>query len=121
MEDKVFITKFALTRGIVEIAAKDVTRFPHDPALLRSGKDGYVYLYHKPEWHDTRDEAVTRAEQMRKQEIASLEKKLKKLKDIAIDEISVGKGHRYLTVVLDLDSGAVVFESDGGGAAAKCV
>jgi transposase len=34
---------------------------------------------------------------------------------IAIDEISVGKGHRYLTVVLDLDSGAVVFVGDGKG------
>jgi len=33
----------------------------------------------------------------------------------AIDEISVGKGHRYLTVVLDLASGAVVFVGDGKG------
>ena len=42
--------------------------------------------------------------------------KLKHLKRIAIDEISVGKGHRYLTVVLDLESGAVVFVGDGKGA-----
>lgn len=42
--------------------------------------------------------------------------KLKKLKHIAIDEINVGKGHRYLTVVLDLDSGAVVFVGKGKGA-----
>jgi transposase len=34
---------------------------------------------------------------------------------IAIDEISVGKGHRYLTVVLDLDSGAVVHVGEGKG------
>ncbi|MBW2308143.1 MAG: ISL3 family transposase, partial [Deltaproteobacteria bacterium] len=34
--------------------------------------------------------------------------KLKKLKRIAIDEITSGHGHRYLTIVLDLDSGAVV-------------
>ena len=34
---------------------------------------------------------------------------------IAIDEIAVGKGHRYLTVVLDLESGAVVFVGDGKG------
>ena len=37
------------------------------------------------------------------------------LKRIAIDEISIGKGHRYLTVVLDLNSGAVVFVGDGKG------
>jgi len=44
--------------------------------------------------------------------------KLHKLKQIAIDEISIGKGHRYLTVVLDLKSGAVVFVGDGKGAEA---
>lgn len=44
--------------------------------------------------------------------------KLKRLRCLAIDEISIGKGHRYLTVVLDLDSGAVVFVGDGKGAAA---
>ena len=42
--------------------------------------------------------------------------KFKHLKRIAIDEISIGKGHRYLTVVLDLDSGAVVFVGQGKGA-----
>jgi len=42
--------------------------------------------------------------------------KLKHLRRIAIDEISIGRGHRYLTVVLDLDSGAVVFVGDGKGA-----
>jgi len=42
--------------------------------------------------------------------------KLKHLREIAIDEISIGHGHRYLTVVLDLDSGAVVFIGDGKGA-----
>ena len=41
---------------------------------------------------------------------------LKALRRIAIDEISVGHGHRYLTVVLDLLSGAVVFVGEGKGA-----
>jgi transposase len=44
--------------------------------------------------------------------------KLHKLRQIAIDEIAVGKGHHYLTVVLDLLSGAVVFVGDGKGAEA---
>ena len=42
--------------------------------------------------------------------------KLKHLRKIAIDEISIRKGHRYLTVVLDLQNGAVVFVGDGKGA-----
>ena len=41
--------------------------------------------------------------------------KLHKLKQIAIDEINIGKGQRYLTVVLDLLSGAIVFVGDGKG------
>lgn len=41
--------------------------------------------------------------------------KLHKLKQIAIDEIAIGKGHRYITVVLNLLSGAVVFVGDGKG------
>src|ERR1700733_9191581 len=41
---------------------------------------------------------------------------LKHLRQIAIDEISIAKGHRYLTVVMDLESGAVVFVGDGKGA-----
>ena len=44
--------------------------------------------------------------------------KLRKLKQIAIDEIAIGKGHHYLTVVLNLLSGAVVFVGDGKGTAA---
>jgi transposase len=42
--------------------------------------------------------------------------KLKHLKRIAIDEIHLGKRHRFVTLVLDLDSGAVVFVGEGKGA-----
>jgi transposase len=42
--------------------------------------------------------------------------KLKHLQHIAIDEIAAARGHRYLTVVLDLDGGAVAFVGDGKGA-----
>jgi transposase len=47
--------------------------------------------------------------------------RLKHLRTIAIDEISIGKGHRYLTVVLDLSTGAVVHVGDGKGADALTV
>lgn len=51
----------------------------------------------------------------------SLQKKYRRirlcgLRQIAIDEIAIGRGHKYLTVVLDLCSGAVVFIGDGKGA-----
>ena len=44
--------------------------------------------------------------------------KFKHLKRIAIDEICIGAGHRYLTLVLDLDSGAVLHVGKGKGGAA---
>jgi len=46
----------------------------------------------------------------------SAKPKLKHLRFIAIDEIAVAKGHRYLTVVMDLETGAVVFVGNGRGA-----
>lgn len=43
---------------------------------------------------------------------------LRQVRYLSIDEISVRKGHRYLTLVMDLDSGAVLFVGDGKGAKA---
>jgi transposase len=42
--------------------------------------------------------------------------KLKHLREIAIDEMHVGRGHRYITLVLDLKSGVVVYVGEGKGA-----
>ena len=41
--------------------------------------------------------------------------KLRSLKRIAIDEIDLGKKHQFLTIVMDLDRGALVFVGDGKG------
>jgi transposase len=38
------------------------------------------------------------------------------LRWLSIDEICIGSGHRYLTVVMDLESGAVVYVGDGKSA-----
>jgi transposase len=44
--------------------------------------------------------------------------KLKHVRRLAIDEISIGRRHRYLTVVIDVDSGRVLFVGKGKGTAA---
>ncbi len=41
--------------------------------------------------------------------------KLRSLKRIAIDEIYLGKKHKFLMIVMDLDSGRIVFVGDGKG------
>ncbi len=43
---------------------------------------------------------------------------LDSLKRLAVDELAIGKGHRYVAIVMDLDSGAVVHVGDGKGAKA---
>ena len=41
---------------------------------------------------------------------------LKDVCHIAIDEICIGKGHRYKTLVMDLDTGAIIFVGEGKSA-----
>jgi transposase len=41
---------------------------------------------------------------------------LKDVRQIAIDEICIGKGHRYVTLVMNLDTGAIIFVGDGKSA-----
>ena len=41
---------------------------------------------------------------------------LKAVRTLAIDEICIGKGHRYLTIVLNPETGEVLFVGDGKGA-----
>ncbi len=43
---------------------------------------------------------------------------LKGIRRIGIDEICVGRGYRFMTIVLDLDSGAILFAGKGKNAAA---
>ncbi len=44
--------------------------------------------------------------------------KLRQVTQIAIDEISIRKGQRYVTIVLDLESGVVLYVGDGKKASA---
>lgn len=45
--------------------------------------------------------------------------RLRGVQYLAIDEISARKGHKYLTLVMDLESDVVLFVGDGKGA--KCL
>src|SRR5262245_1236465 len=69
-------------------------------------------------WPATSMSAGTRSRTSRSGTWRAAKPKLKHLRAVAIDEIAVASGHRYLTVVMDLESGAVVFVGDGKGAGA---
>ena len=77
---KVWITKYALTRGIYEIEAK-VCKSVNSQMIQEVGGQ-YSMYYHNDEWHETKKEAVAYAESMRDKKIASLKKKIKNLKEL---------------------------------------
>ncbi len=73
----VYITKYALTKGILEERALIFSN--SDGKMIRFKAGGYDTYYHTPDWHPTMEQAVTHAEWMRARKIASLEKSLKKM------------------------------------------
>ena len=75
---KVHVTKYALTKGIIEV---DIIISEVHPGMVVDSENSLA-CYHKPHWFITREEAVDRAETMRTQKIASLEKTMKKLKGL---------------------------------------
>lgn len=74
-----FITKYALTDGIVEVVVEDC--FNASSAMVGDMNNSLVY-YHKPDWHRTREGAVERAEKMRQAKILSVKKQLDKLENM---------------------------------------
>ncbi len=71
---KVWITKYALTKGIQQETAKEGN-------LTESGSLSYGVYGWAPEgdWHRTESSALAKAEQMRLAKIASLKKQIAKL------------------------------------------
>lgn len=68
---KVWVSKFALTKGIFEIEVKDFKTIGEH----NKGK----------EWHLSKDEAILKAEEMRKKKIDSLYQQIQKLESLNFD------------------------------------
>jgi hypothetical protein len=87
---KFFITKYALTKGILEMTG-EVVREKSVDELGRMGRSVVECVgqfshryYHGDDWHQTREEALVRVEKMRLQKIAAMEKKLEKLRNLKV-------------------------------------
>lgn len=76
---KAYITKYALTEGIVEVDDAEV--YNEHPSMITVKSLGPFATFHGEgrEWHKTRESAVARAEEMQKKKIVSLRKALKKM------------------------------------------
>jgi signal recognition particle subunit SEC65 len=77
---KVWITKYALTTGIIE---KEVDKLGINSVVTK--KDKYPSYFYLPDWWPTKESATLRAEQMRNAKIKSLEKQIEKLKKLTFD------------------------------------
>ncbi|MGK9167913.1 hypothetical protein KXR53_16520 [Inquilinus limosus] len=80
-EVKVWITKYALSAGIQEVEG-ELSGAPADMIVVQSQMGTVYYHGEGRDWHRTREEAVARAEEMRKKRVASLKKQITKLKKL---------------------------------------
>ena len=78
---KFIITKYALTTGVF-VASGIVEHDIHTMIKVSSKHGGY---YHKPDWHVTLEEAISRVQVMRAAALKSLHKKVAKLEAMDIE------------------------------------
>ena len=80
---KVWITKYALTDGIIEADVKPVLcgsvciSDTISPVLCRILNEG--------EWHSDKKQAIDKAEEMRQKKIASLKRQIEKLEEMRFE------------------------------------
>lgn len=82
----VWITKYALTQGVLEFDAELVG----SGRILVRGRDGsFDSYYHRPDWYESKEFADARVQKMVKAKIANLRKQLARLE--AMDKEHTGK------------------------------
>ena len=79
---KVWITKYALSRGIFEM---DAERQSEDGKSVYGKAWEQCYHGQGVEWHKTKAAAIARAKEMRKKKIASLKKQIEKLENMKFE------------------------------------
>ncbi len=85
---KVWISKYALTRGIFETeVAGDCLGVDPTGNMIMTYDGSHVVYYHGEgrEWHKDKKSAIEKADEMRKKKIESLKKKIKELEEKKFD------------------------------------
>ena len=78
MTEKIWVTKYALSKGIFETEGEAVGE-----GLFKAHKQ-YDYFHGEGrDWHRTKESAIVRAENMRIAKIASLKKQIAKLEKLS--------------------------------------
>lgn len=79
---RVWITKYAMSSGILEMAVRDCGN-----GMVADVRPGYMSHYHGEgrEWHRTHESAVARAEEMRTKKLRSLQAQIEKIAALKFD------------------------------------
>jgi hypothetical protein len=78
---KVYVTKYALTKGIIEM---DVTQSKNYPTMV-SNKENSWQTIHKPYWHENREDAVIHSQELLKKKMKSLRNMMNKLEKMTFE------------------------------------
>ena len=74
---KVWITKYALTKGIIEADARLTSS--DSISIKELNSDLNSNWFYKGDWHSDKESAIKKAEEMRQKKIDSLKKQIEKL------------------------------------------
>lgn len=77
---KIYITKYALTKGIFEVDANI-----RDSGIAEDRTEHYIAYYSKDSYCKDKQSAIKKADEMRKKKIVSLKKKIEKLEKMKFE------------------------------------
>lgn len=80
---KVWITKYALTKGIIEADAKLTSS--NSVSIMELNTDLKMHWFYKGDWHSDKESAIKKAEEMRQKKIESLKKQIQKLEEMRFE------------------------------------
>lgn len=75
---KIYVTKYALTQGIVEHEAEE----SNGMAVVKATRLSYAQYFHNKEWHTTKEAAIEKAQEMQLKKILSLQKQIKAISEM---------------------------------------
>jgi hypothetical protein len=81
---KAYVTKYALTRGILLVEAEQCIDI--DPSMIAFGEMDHA---HGEDWHLSLEAALSRAEVMRRRKLAALRKQVARLEKLKIKVVEV--------------------------------
>lgn len=79
-----YITRYALTKGIIETELEVSERIP---SMVKAPKIGCHAFFHDKDWHHSKDGAIAQANLMRNRKLVSIEKAAKKINGIDFSKI----------------------------------